>query len=74
MAQIDPESTSYKDAGKLMNEIKEKAEANTPWDFSMKVYEDSINLEEQRLNAAKEVAIAYAENQQESNTTYTIMK
>ena len=74
LAQIDPESTSYKDAGKLMNEIKEKAEANTPWDFSLKVYEDSINLEEQRLNAAKEVAIAYAENQQESNTTYTIMK
>ena len=49
-------------------------EANTPWDFSMKVYEYSISLEEQRLNAAKEVAIAYAKKQQETNTEYTIMK
>ncbi len=73
LAQIDPESNSYAAAGELMREIKAKAEKNTPWDIGLKVYEDNVSLEKQRIDAAKEVAIAYGQNQQQQ-TNYTIFK
>jgi hypothetical protein len=74
LAQIDPESNSYAAAGELMREIKAKAEKNTPWDIGLKVYEDSVDLEKQRLEAAKEVAVTFAKNQKASNPTFTFVK
>lgn len=70
LAQIDPESSSYEAAADLLQEIKAKVEANTPWDISLKVYDTEVSLEQQRIQAAKEVAIAYAENQKEINYTF----
>jgi hypothetical protein len=57
-----------------MREIKAKAEKNTPWDIGLKVYEDSVDLEKQRLEAAKEVAVTFAKNQKASNPTFTFVK
>ena len=74
LAQIDPESSSYEAAGELMREIMAKAEKNTPWNFAMKVYEDNISLEKQRIKAARQVATAFANNQKESSQTFTFVK
>lgn len=74
LAQIDPESNSYAAAGELMREIKAKAEKNTPWNIGLKIYEDGVSLEQQRINAAREVAITFAKNQKESNPTFTFVK
>ncbi len=64
LAQIDPESFSYSDAEQMLAEIKAKAGEGNVWDVNMKKYDDSISIEQQRIAAAKEVALAYAQNQQ----------
>lgn len=74
LAQIDPESNSYAAAGELMREIKAKAEKNTPWDIGLKVYEDNVSLEKQRIDAAKEVAVTYAKHQQANNPTFMFVR
>ena len=68
LAEIDPESSSYEAAIKLLEEIKEKAELNTPWDIALKVMDDNIDMEKRRLDASKEVAKAYAENMPQTET------
>ena len=68
LAEIDPESSSYEAAIKLLEEIKEKAELNTPWDITLKVMDDNIDMEQRRLDASKEVAKAYAENLPQTET------
>lgn len=68
LAEIDPESSSYEAAIKLLEEIKEKAELNTPWDIALKVMDDNIDMEQRRLDASKEVAKAYAENMPQAET------
>ena len=68
LAEIDPESSSYEAAIKLLEEIKEKAELNTPWDIALKVMDDNIDMEQRRLDASKEVAKAYAENMPQTET------
>ena len=68
LAEIEPESSSYEAAIKLLEEIKEKAELNTPWDIALKVMDDNIDMEQRRLDASKEVAKAYAENMPQTET------
>ena len=51
-----------------LEEIKEKAELNTPWDIALKVMDDNIDMEQRRLDASKEVAKAYAENMPQTET------
>lgn len=66
LTQIDPSSKAYKEAGNLLNEIKEKASVNTPWNFRLKVYNDAVSLEQQRIEAAKAVGVAFGEGQKET--------
>jgi hypothetical protein len=63
LTQIDPSSKAYKEAGALLNEIKEKSSANAPWNFKLKVYNDAVSLEQQRIEAAKAVGVAFGEGQ-----------
>ena len=62
---IDPIASSYKEAIKLTESIRKKIEADEKrnWDFKMKKYNDEYNLTQQRIEAAKEVAITYYKNQ-----------
>ena len=68
LTQIEPSSSAYKPAAKLLDEMKEKASANEPWDFRMKAYNDLISIEQQRIEAAKSVGVAFGQNQQPSTT------
>lgn len=68
LSEIDPESSSYAAAEELLAEIKSKAEENTPWDVALKVLDNGIDMAQRRLDAAKEVAIAFAQNQQKDET------
>ncbi|MBQ7513823.1 MAG: hypothetical protein IJS95_05475 [Prevotella sp.] len=74
LAQADPESSSYAAAGSLMADIKKKAGEQSVWDIHLKVYDDSVDLARRRLEAAREVALAYAENQQEQTANITFVK
>jgi len=65
LSQIDPSSKCYPEQQALFKSIESKisAEVKKQWDFEMKQYNDAVSLEKQRINAIKEVAVAYYKSQ-----------
>lgn len=65
LAQIDPMSKCGREAKDLLLKIESKIdlENRNRIDNMMKIYNDQIKLEQQRIGAIKEIAIAYAKNQ-----------
>jgi hypothetical protein len=65
LAKIDPSSKCYGEQQSLFKSIENKisAEVKKQWDFEMKQYNDAVGLEKQRINAIKEVAVAYYKSQ-----------
>ncbi len=72
LAEIMPNTTCYKEAMTLYNEIKSKVLDD--WKFEMKQYQDGIDLEKQRINAWKEVGVAYGKNQKTTTTNLSWLK
>lgn len=68
LSQIYPDAKCYGDAQELYKEIKGKVLDD--WKFEMKKWDDLISLESQRINAAREVGVAYGNHQQP--TTYNM--
>ena len=61
LSEIYPDASCYSDALALYKEIKKKM--GEDWKFVMQQYKDSIDLERQRINAMREIGIAYANSQ-----------
>lgn len=61
LSEIDPSSACYKSAQELASIAGSKidAEEKKRWDFKMKQYNDAINLKNKRIQAIKEIAVAY---------------
>ena len=68
LSNIYPDAACYGEAEKLYKEIKGKVLDD--WKFVMKMYQDGVNLESQRINAWRDVGVAFGKNQQP--TTYNI--
>jgi hypothetical protein len=70
LGDIEPLSSSYKEGQELADRIRKKIEADEKrdWDFKMKKYTDGLRLEQQRIDAARETAIAYYKNQPKTVT------
>lgn len=68
LAEIDPSTSCYNEALVLAKsaETKVDAEAKQKWDFQMQQYNDDISLRNKRIDAVKEIAVSYFNNQ---NTT-----
>lgn len=67
LVQIDPDAACYPQASSLMNEIKKVVKEN--WDFENKEkYHDSIDIEKQKIEAARAVGVAYGNGQQPTTT------
>lgn len=66
LAQIYPDASCYDDAEKLYQEIKSKVLDD--WNFEMKKYQDGVDLEGLRINAWREVGVAYGKGQQPTTT------
>lgn len=62
LSGIYPYAKCYPEAMELYNDIKGRIREY--WTFEMKVYDDAVSLEEQRINAMREVGIAFGNNQQ----------
>jgi len=62
LGQIYPDAGCYDDAMALYTEIKAKVLED--WHFQMKMYQDQVDLEKQRIEAARQVGIAYGNHQQ----------
>ncbi len=72
LAQIYPDAGCYDDAMKLYDEIK--AKVLDDWKFEMKKYQDGVDLEAARINAWREIGVAYGENQPDENTNIEFLR
>lgn len=73
LSQIDPSSSCYPKAQELSSKISTVVKEN--WDFENKQkYKDQINLEKQRISAARDVAIAYAKSRPRTVTNFVFMR
>jgi hypothetical protein len=68
MSYIYPDAKCYGEAQVLHKEIK--AKVLDDWKFVMKMYQDQVDLESQRISAWRDVGVAYGKNQKP--TTYNI--
>lgn len=66
LSQIYPDATCYGEAQQLYAEIKGKVLDD--WKFEMKKWQDGVDLEAQRINAFREVGVAFGQGQQPSTT------
>ena len=65
LSNIDPSVSCFKEAQSIAKTVEAKvtAEEKKRWDFQMKQYNDEVGLEKQRINAIKEIAVAYYKSQ-----------
>lgn len=61
LSEIYPDAACYKEAMKLVAEIK--AHMGSEWRFQMKQWDGLVSIESQRLTYARQIAMAYAQNQ-----------
>ncbi len=67
LTQIDPDADCYNDAIALYNEIKKVVKEN--WDFEMKKkYNDEVETERRKIEAARAVGVAFGNGQKEQTT------
>jgi hypothetical protein len=73
LAFIDPEAACMPDVNTFVAEVKEKISTleKRDWDFKVKVFDASVDLAKQSIEAARQVGIAYGQNQPE---TQIVMK
>lgn len=74
LIQIDPQAKCYPEASKLLAEIKQKASANAPWDFDMKKFDAAVDIQKQKIEAAKAIGVAYGNSQQPQTTNLVFAK
>jgi tetratricopeptide (TPR) repeat protein len=72
LANILPDAGCYDDAMALYKEIKGKVLDD--WKFEMKMYQDGIDLESQRIDAMRQVGVAYGTNQPQHNTSIEFVR
>ena len=62
LAYIYPDAKCYKEGMDLYREIKGKVLDD--WKFEMKIYQDGVDLEKERIKAWRDVGVAYGNHQQ----------
>lgn len=62
LSYIYPDAKCYKEAQTLYTEIKSKV--HDDWKFEIRKYQDGVSLEKQRIQAWRDVGVAYGNHQQ----------
>ncbi len=64
LSGIDPEASCIADVNTFVDEVKAKVLEleKRDWDFQMKVFDSAVELEKQRIEAARQVGVAFGEN------------
>lgn len=73
LAQIDPESSCYNDAVKFMMEVKGQVRSDIDFEMRQK-YNDQIELEKNRIAAARAVGVAFGNSQKPTTTNLMWLK
>ena len=72
LSQIYPEAKCYGEAMSLYQEIKGKVLDD--WKFEMKMYQDGVDLEMARIDAWRQVGVAYGQGQQPTTTNIGFLR
>ena len=72
LANILPDAACYDEAMALHAEIKSKVLDD--WKFEMKKYQDGVDLEKQRIDAMRQVGVAYGSHQPSNTTTIEFVR
>lgn len=74
LMNVDSSAPCFTKSKTLMTSIQSKinAQEKKEWDLKMKMYNDAVNLEKQRINAAKEIAVAYYKSQKRENNFFIV--
>jgi hypothetical protein len=75
LSQIDPDAACFKDAQVFSDSVRAKVlrDEKRDWDFAMKVFDTATEIEKQRIQAYKEVGVAFGNNQPKQTTTNTFV-
>jgi hypothetical protein len=70
IAQIDPQSACFSEANTVMSKITNEVndEIRKKWDFMKTVYSDAVSLERSRIQAIRDIGVAYGSR--EDNSQY----
>lgn len=66
LSQIYPDAKCYGEAMALYTEIKGKVLDD--WKFEMKIYQDGVDVERERIHAIRDIGVAYGQGQQPVTT------
>lgn len=69
LSRIYPDAKCYGDAMALYKEIKGKVLDD--WKFEMKIYQDGVDTERERIHAIRDVGVAFGKGQQPVTTNLT---
>lgn len=73
LALIDPDAACYGDAMNLSKEIKSQVRKDLDFEMREK-YSNSVKLEKQRIDAIREIGVAFGKGQKEQTTNLTWLK
>lgn len=74
LSKIDPSTPCFKESQTLVEKAATKIdqEEKKQWEFQMKVYNDNVSLQKLRINAIKDIAVAYYRSKS-TTVTYTYL-
>jgi tetratricopeptide (TPR) repeat protein len=76
LSEIDPSTECFAEAKAMVKSIENEisVEYKKRWDMQVKIYNDAVALEKQRINAVKEIAVSYYKSQPESVNYHYIVR
>lgn len=74
--QIDPDAACYPQAQLLVTEMADKIKTleNRSWDFTLRQFKEGVAIEKQRIEAMRQIGVAYGENQQPTTINLNSVK
>jgi hypothetical protein len=72
LSQIDPSTSCFAESQSLIEKTANKVDQKKRCEFLLQVYNDNIALEKQRINAIKDIAVAYY-NRKPTTLNYLIL-
>lgn len=74
LANIDPNSSCYSEAKMLTDKIAKRIKEidQREWAFQLKQQQDDVDIQKAEIKSARDIGVAYGENQPKTITTYNI--
>lgn len=74
--QIDPEAACFREAQLLVGEMADKIKTleNRNWDFTLRQFNEGVAIEKQRIEAMRQIGVAFGEHQQPTTINMNAIK